>query len=92
MAEFLEFMDALPTSYHIHMAIYYSMVLDWIIHVWQEKQNVDRDVCYIQTGDMHLAFAKALVEVKEYISQHADGRTGHADRITGEAGRGEMRK
>lgn len=70
MIDFLLFIENLIRRYPVHVEISYSKVTDWMVRIW--KAGVD-DICCIQDCDMELAFAKAHVELKEWLREHEGG-------------------
>jgi len=76
MNEFLSFIDELADRYKIHVEIYYSSIMDWCVKVYRkgcEKDGKDLVMCDTQSCDMKLAFAKAQVELKEWLSENEGG-------------------
>jgi len=82
MNDFLHFIDKLAHKSPVHVQIYYSKTMDWCIYVYKKNCAVDYPdsmnngsdavLCSIQDSDMELAFAKAHVEVKNWLL-HNDG-------------------
>ena len=83
MSEFLEFLDKLVERFPLHVEIYYSKTMDWCIRVTKvgcasdypdsPYNGDDAVLCNVQDCDMKLAFAKAHVEVKEWLSKFNGG-------------------
>ena len=83
MNDFLLFMDDLVHRFPVHVEVYYSKTMDWCINVWKEgcaddypdsKRNGDNAIiCQVQSSDMELVFAKAQVEVKEWLLNNWGG-------------------
>ena len=83
MSEFLEFLDKLVERFPLHVEIYYSKIMDWCIRVTKVGcasdypdspcNSDDAVLCNVQNCDMKLAFAKAHVEVKEWLSKFNGG-------------------
>ena len=83
MSEFLEFLDKLVEHFPLHVEIYYSKIMDWCIRVTKvgcasgypgsPRDGDDAVLCNVQDCDMNLAFAKAQVEVKEWLSKFNGG-------------------
>lgn len=83
MSEFLEFLDKLVERFPLHVEIYYSKIMDWCIRVTKvgcapdypgsPRDGDDAVLCNVQDCDMNLAFAKAQVEVKEWLSKFNGG-------------------
>ena len=76
MNEFLKFFDEQTGSYPMHLEIYYSKIMDWSINVYKKgcgKNGSDLKILYVQHCDAELAFAKAYVELKEWLLEHNGG-------------------
>ena len=67
MNEFLHFIDELRERRKVWLEIAYSSVVDWcvIVHIIVEDQK--KCVVNVQHCDMESAFAKAQVELKEWL-------------------------
>ena len=78
MAEFLKFVDDLTKRFPVHVSIYYSKIMDWCIKVTKvgcasdypdsPHEGDDAILCDVQDLDMELAFAKAQVMLKIWLS------------------------
>ena len=76
MNEFLKFFDEKKDSFPMHMEIYYSSMVDWSISVWTGRNGgyVNRKkIVNVQHPDIEYAFAKAQVELKDYLSEYEGG-------------------
>ena len=76
MLEFLKFFDKMADGYPMHLDIYYSKIMDWCIHVYKKgcgDNGEDLDIVNVQDCDMELCFAKAQVEIKEWLLEHEGG-------------------
>lgn len=76
MNDFLEFVDELTERFKIHVEIYHSSIMDWCIIVYRKgcgENNTDLKMCQVQDCDMKLAFARAQVELKEWLSENEGG-------------------
>lgn len=76
MQEFLLFFDEKAYSYPMHLEIYYSKIVDWNIHVYKKgcgDNGKNLEIVDVQDCDMKLAFAKAQVQLKEWLSEHEGG-------------------
>jgi len=83
MSDFLHFIDELVHTYPLHVDIYYSKTMDWCITVYKKGcaedypnsryKGDDVILCEIQSSDIELAFAKAHVDVKEWLLEHDGG-------------------
>ncbi|KAF6620515.1 hypothetical protein HFE03_07640 [Paenibacillus sp. EKM102P] len=76
MEEFIKFYDSIK-KYHKSwtLEVYHSDVLDWCIsvgyrigHPWH-----GRTIIHVQSNDIELAFAKAQVELKEWLLEKDGG-------------------
>lgn len=83
MNDFLEFIDALKSSFPVHLVIYYSKIMDWGVTVYKkgcaadypesEHDGDDVVICRVQDCDMYLCFAKAHVATKEWLKEYNGG-------------------
>lgn len=76
MSEFLKFFDDKIHNYPMHLEIYYSKTTDWSIRVYKKgcaDNGKDLEILYVQDCDMELAFAKAQVELKEWLIDNEGG-------------------
>ena len=76
MQEFMQFFNSKTKDYPMHLEIYYSKVMDWCIHVYKKgcgDNGSDLEILYIQESDIELCFAKAQVELKEWLLENKGG-------------------
>jgi hypothetical protein len=77
MNEFIKFFDKVTEYYPMHLEIYYSKITDWSIRVYKKgcgkKYGSDLEILSIQDCDVDLVFAKAQVELKEWLSDNEGG-------------------
>lgn len=83
MSDFLRFVNDLSKRFPIHVEIYYSKIMDWCIRISRlgcasdypdsPHDGDDAVLCNVQDLDMELAFAKAHVEIKEWLSEYDGG-------------------
>lgn len=83
MNEFLTFFDEICSHFPMHLEIGYSKVCDWTILIYKKGCANDYpnayhdgdDVIIVQVSDcdMELCFAKAHVELKEWLSEYEGG-------------------
>jgi len=76
MNEFLSFFDEKTRVYPMHLEIYYSTIMDWCISVYKKgsgKDGEDIEILSVQSCDVELCFAKAQVELKEWLSENEGG-------------------
>ena len=76
MNEFLVFFRDVVKHYPMHLEIAYSKTIDWSITVWRKgcgKHGEDAVILNIQNCDMEFAFAKAQIELKEWLLSHEGG-------------------
>lgn len=73
MNEFLHFIDELRERRKVWLEIAYSSVVDWcvIVHIIVKDQK--KCVVNVQHCDMEYAFAKAQVELKEWLLENEGG-------------------
>lgn len=83
MQDFLKFFDEKAHDFPMHLEIYYSKIMDWCISIYKQGcasdyQNSEKDgdnavIANVQDCDMELCFAKAHVQLKEWLLEHDDG-------------------
>ena len=83
MNEFLKFFDKKAETFPMHLQINYCKICDWKICVYktgckEDYPNARHDgndviIVDVQDGDMELAFAKAQVQLKEWLSEFNGG-------------------
>ena len=76
MADFLKFFDDKKSDYPMHLEIGYCKICDWSIHIYKRgcgKNGGDLEIVNVQECDMELCFAKAQVELKEWLSENNGG-------------------
>jgi hypothetical protein len=76
MNEFIKFFDEKRQYYPMHLEIYYSKIMDWCIRVYKKgcgENGSDLKILYVQHCDVELAFAKAQVELKEWLLENEGG-------------------
>ena len=83
MYDFLKFVDDLCDRFPIHVEIYYSKTLDWWIRIYKKgcasdyptSDHIGDDALLVQVQDcdMELAFAKAHVQLKGWLSEFRGG-------------------
>lgn len=76
MNEFLKFFDEKVMDYPMHMQIYYSKNVDWCINVWKKgcgENGQDINIVNVESCDMELCFAKAHVQLKEWLIENEGG-------------------
>lgn len=76
MDDFLIFFNSIVHDYPMHLEIYYSKIMDWCIHIYKKgcgENGKDLEILSVQSCDMQLAFAKAQVELKEWLSENNGG-------------------
>ena len=83
MTEFLKFIDSLCENFPVHLEIYHSKILDWVITVYKKdcaedypesrRRGNDAILCNVQDLDVELCFAKAQVKVKEWLVENNGG-------------------
>lgn len=83
MQDFLKFFDDKAHDFPMHLEITYSKICDWCINIYKKgcaedypnskKDGEDAVIAYVQDGDMELCFARAHVELKEWLLEHDGG-------------------
>lgn len=76
MQEFLTFVDEKRHGLPMHVEIYYSNVMDWCINIFvygYAEDGSNLKVVDVQDSDIELAFAKAQVQLKEWLLENEGG-------------------
>ncbi len=76
MNEFLKFFEETVKSFPMHLEINYNMVADWKIYVYRKgwgKNGKDLVIVDVSGCDMDLCFAKAQVQLKEWLVENNGG-------------------
>ena len=76
MNDFLIFFDEQIKAYPMHLEIGYNKVSDWTIYVYKRgrgENGKDLEIVDVSDQDMGLCFAKAQVQLKEWLSEHEGG-------------------
>lgn len=83
MSDFLKFLGDLVLRFPLHVDIGYNKIADWCIEIYKrgcadDYPNSPRDgndavLVRVQDADMELAFAKAHVQLKEWLSEYNNG-------------------
>ncbi len=76
MNDFLRFFDEITAYYPMHLEIGCNEVADWGIHIYKRgcgENGKDLVIVNVLDCDMILCFAKALVQLKEWLSKNEGG-------------------
>lgn len=76
MTDFLKFFEEKIVYYPMSLEIYYSKTCDWYIKIYKKgcaDNGEDLIITRVQDCDMELVFAKAHVELKEWLSENEGG-------------------
>lgn len=75
MEAFLKFFDSIANQHGFNLEIYYSSIVDWCITVGYKSTNKNHGekVISVQECEPELAFAKAQVKLKEWLSTNKGG-------------------
>lgn len=84
MNEFLRFFDEYTKGFPMHLDIHYSKIMDWCIAIFKIQcadmypnatttPEGDVVIVRVQDVDMGLCFAKAYVELKEWLLKYNGG-------------------
>lgn len=76
MSEFLKFFEQKSKNYPMHLEIGYNKVADWGIHIYKRgcgNGGKDLEIVNVSGCDMELCFAKAHVELKEWLLENEGG-------------------
>ena len=75
--EFFKFFDSqIKIGYYMHLEIGYNKVADYCIRVWRKgckDDGTDLELVDVQDTDIELAFAKAYVQLKEWLIENEGG-------------------
>lgn len=70
MDVFLLFFDSIRDRFSFTLKIYNSSIMDWCITICNKHRQ---DIIDVQESDIFLAFAKAHVELKEWLVENNGG-------------------
>ena len=76
MNEFLRFFNEKAADYPMHLEISYSKVVDWRIYIYKRgggENGKDLVIVNISDCDMEMCFAKAQVQLKEWLLENEGG-------------------
>ena len=76
MSDFLEFFDKVKNWSPMHLEIYYSKIMDWCITIYKSgcgENGEDLKICDISGPDKEYVFAKAQVELKDWLMENEGG-------------------
>lgn len=75
MESFLKFFDEIRDSHGFALEIYSSSIMDWCISVGYKRtmKEYGTKVIQVQNCDIELCFAKAQVELKEWLLENEGG-------------------
>jgi hypothetical protein len=75
MSDFLKFYDRIKHNKGWALEIYHSSIMDWCISIGYKTTHPKHGemILYVQSCDMELAFAKAQVELKEWLLKNEGG-------------------
>ena len=72
---FLRFFDKVAYKYKLHLSIAYNKVADWGIYIYRSgrgENGKDLVIVNVSDCDMELCFARAQVQLKEWLSEHEE--------------------
>ena len=76
MNEFLKFFNEKVHDYPMHLEVKYCKICDWTILIYKKgcaDDGADLVIVDVQDCDMELCFAKAQVQLKEWLLGHEGG-------------------
>ena len=77
MGEFLQFFDRIVKQQQsLHLDIYYSKTLDYLVRIWQQggaEDGSDLMICDFQHPDLDYAMTKAKYELMEWLFEVQGG-------------------
>lgn len=68
MQDFLKFFDEKRKTYPMRLEIYCSKTMDWVVSIYRDGLIVTAQHC-----DMEYCFAKAHVDLKEWLLENEGG-------------------
>jgi len=75
--EFFRFFnEMIERGYYMHLEIGYNKVADYCVRVYRKglgEDGKDLELCWAQDSDMELAFAKAYIEMKQWLRDNEGG-------------------
>ncbi len=69
MQKFIELFEEMISSRPMHLEIYYSKTLDWVIHIWRVgtgDNGSDEDIIYAQDCELDYVVKKATEALLNY--------------------------
>lgn len=83
MDDFMRFLKSKVSDFPMHVEISYNRTCDWTIYIYKKncaedypdskKNGNDAVIVYAEDGDMELCFAKAHVQLKEWLLENEGG-------------------
>lgn len=75
MNEFLNFYNRIKNTHPWSLTIYHSSISDWVITIGYKTTHVKNgeEIINVQNCDMEYAFAKAQIELKEWLLNNEGG-------------------
>ena len=76
MNDFLKFFDKIVADCPMHLEIGYNNVVDWEIHIYKRgcgENGKDLVIVNVSDCDMELCFARAQIQLKEWLSENRGG-------------------
>ena len=73
MNDFLRFFDSISDKRSLRLEITYSSIVDWYITVQRYTDSKWKNIVDVQNCDMEYAFAKAQVELKDWLLENEGG-------------------
>lgn len=83
MNDFLKFIDSKLKDFPMHVEIGYNKTCDWSIYIYKQgcaddypnskRNGKDAVIVNAQDSDMELCFARAHIELKEWLFEHEGG-------------------
>lgn len=73
MNDFLRFFNEKAADYPMHLEISYNKTTDWIIYIYKRgcgEDGNDLVIVNVSDCDMELCFAKAQVQLKEWLLEN----------------------
>ena len=83
MQDFLKFLESKLSDFPMHVDIGCAKICDWCIYIYKKgcandypnskRDGEDAIIVNVQDTDMELAFAKAHIELKEWLYENCGG-------------------
>lgn len=83
MGDFLRYVDKLRERFPVHIEIYYSKIMDWVIRIYRKgyadyypgsaRAGDDALLAYASSCDLEYCIAKAQVQLMDWLDEYEGG-------------------